>query len=127
MSEPEESLFEKIGGEEAVDKMVKSFYERVLADPELKPFFEKTSMDKLGRMQREFFGAALGGPITYTGKPLGHVHAGRGITKKHFARFVEHLLETLKKFDLSEKEIYDIISRIDLYADEITGETGIDA
>ena len=65
------TLFERVGGEQTIAEVVYNFYERVLADPELKPFFKNTSMDKLRRMQREFFSAALDGPIKYTGKPLG--------------------------------------------------------
>lgn len=127
MTKPEEStLYARIGGEEGVRKLVDDFYDRVLADPELKPFFEHTPMDKLRSMQLEFFSAALNGPITYGGKPLGHVHQRRGIGKKHFALFVERLLDTLKVLDLDEKDVYEIIDRINLYADEITGEEAFD-
>ncbi len=53
-----------------ISEVIDEFYDRVLADPDLKPFFRNTSMDKLRRMQREFFSAALDGPITYSGKLL---------------------------------------------------------
>ena len=53
-----------------VAEVVEDFYTRILADPELKPFFRNTSIDKLHSMQREFFGAALDGPFTYSGKSL---------------------------------------------------------
>jgi hemoglobin len=43
-------------------------------------------------MQREFFAAALGGPQAYSGLSLTQAHAGRGITPRHFNRFVQHLL-----------------------------------
>jgi hemoglobin len=91
---------------------------------ELKPFFEKTSMDKLRRMQREFFSAALDGPITYTGRPLGYVHHGRGITKHHFALYVGHLIDTLRDHGINDQDVQDIIGRINTYADEITGNVG---
>ncbi len=73
------TLFERIGGKQMIAEVVDDFYPRVFADPELKPFFKNTSIDKQRSMQQEFFGAALDGPITYTGKPLSHVHHGRGI------------------------------------------------
>ncbi|MDX1707378.1 MAG: group 1 truncated hemoglobin [Desulfobacterales bacterium] len=116
------TLFERIGGEQMIAEVVDDFYERVLADPELKPFFKNTSMDKLRCMQKEFFSVALDGPITYTGKPLAHVHHGRGITKYHFTLFVNHLLNTLRYYQISDQEVADIISRINTYADEITGD-----
>jgi hemoglobin len=117
-----QTLFERIGGEQMIAEVVDDFYARVLADPELKPFFRNTSIDKLRSMQREFFGAALDGPITYTGKPLSHVHHGRGITKHHFTLYVNHLLDTLRERGINDQDVTDIISRIRIYADEITGD-----
>ena len=119
-----ETLFERIGGQQMIAEVVDDFYDRVLADPELKPFFKNTSMYKLRCMQREFFSAALDGPITYTGKPLSHVHHGMGITKRHFALFVNHLLDTLRNRNITDQDLTDIISRINTYADEITGDIG---
>ena len=116
------TLFERIGGKQMIAEVIDDFYGRVLADPELKPFFKNTSMDKLRNMQKEFFSAALDGPITYTGKPLSHVHHGRGITKHHFTLFVNHLLDTLRNHNLNDQDVSNIISRINTYADEITGD-----
>jgi hemoglobin len=116
------TLFERVGGEQVIGELIHEFYDRVIADPELKPFFRKASMDKLRRMQREFFSAALDGPITYTGKPLSHVHHGRGITKHHLALYVAHLLDTLRDLNISDQDVQEIIGRINTYANEITGE-----
>ncbi len=124
MPEKQQTLFERVGGEQAIAELIHDFYDRVLADPELKPFFKHTSIDKLRRMQREFFSAALDGPITYTGRPLNHVHYGRGITKHHFALYVNHLLNTLRDCGINDQDVNDIIGRINTYADEITGDTG---
>ena len=124
MLEKQQTLFERVGGEQAIAELIHEFYDRVLGDPELKPFFKDTSVDKLHRMQREFFSAALDGPITYTGRPLSHVHHGRGITKHLFARYVDHLIDTLLIRDISDQDVNDIISRIRTYAGEITGDLG---
>jgi hemoglobin len=124
MLDKRQTLFARIGGEQTIAELIGDFYDRVLADPELKPFFNNTSMDKLGRMQREFFSAALDGPITYTGKPIGHVHHGRGITKRHFALYVDHLIDTLRDHGITDQDAQDIIGRISTYADEITGDVG---
>jgi hemoglobin len=124
MLDKRQTLFARIGGEQTIAELIGDFYDRVLADPELKPFFNNTSMDKLGRMQREFFSAALDGPITYTGKPLSHVHHGKGITKRHFALYVDHLIDTLRDHGITDQDAQDIIGRISTYADEITGDVG---
>jgi len=54
------SLFEKIGGEDAVDAAVDKFYEKVLIDDRIKHFFEYTDMAKQARHQKRFFAYALG-------------------------------------------------------------------
>ena len=122
MPEKQQTLFESVGGEQVIAELIDEFYDRVLVDPELKPFFKDTSVDKLRRMQGEFFSAALDGPITYTGRPLSHVHHGKGITKHHFARYVGHLIDTLRSRDITDQDVNDIISRISTYAGEITGD-----
>ena len=124
MPDKRQTLFVRIGGEQTVAELIGDFYDRVSADPELKPFFKNTPIEKLRRMQREFFSAALDGPITYTGKPLSYVHHGRGITRHHFALYVDHLLETLRDHDITDQDAQEIIGRISTYADEITGDPG---
>ncbi|MCL4107867.1 UNVERIFIED_CONTAM: hypothetical protein GTU68_001184 [Idotea baltica] len=106
--------------------MVDTFYGRVLSNPDLKPFFKDVPIDRLQRMQREFFSAATGGPVVYSGKPLSHVHQNLGITRRHFQQYTEHLIETLEEKGINEKEILNLISRVNVYADEIIGETGVD-
>ena len=124
MNDKQQTLFERVGGEQAISDLIHEFYDRVLADLELKPFFKDVSVDKLRRMQREFFSAALDGPISYTGRPLSHVHHGRGITKHHFALYVGHLIDTLQDHGINEQDEQEIIGRISNYADEITGDVG---
>ena len=127
----EQNLYERIGGEAGIEQLVKSFYNRVLADEELAPFFEHVPMDKLRTMQKEFFSEALGGPLFYSGRPLREVHAGKGIKKEHLRRFTDHLFEVLDEgkveMGLTPQEVDAIYSRIALEADEIGGggaETG---
>lgn len=122
MSEERRTLYDRVGGEEAIAEALYAFYRRVFADPELSPFFEGISHERLERMQREFFAAALDGPIHYSGRPLHEVHAGLGIQLRHLSRFLDHLMATLEERDVSEADRYDIRSRINTYADEITSD-----
>jgi hemoglobin len=122
----EVSLYELIGGEKGVEGVVFDFYKRVFADPELSAFFQNTDSERLLRMQREFFAAALDGPVEYSGSSLREAHAGRGIQPRHLKRYVDHLMETLAELGIDESARYDICSRINTYADEITGATSVD-
>ena len=114
-----QSLYERVGGEAGVTRLIGIFYDRVLADAQLSPFFAQIPLEKLRGMQVEFFTSALGGPLQYSGRPLAHVHQGHGITKAHLRRFTEHLLATLESLALSQADIQSIYTRIALEADEI--------
>ena len=127
----ESTLYDRIGGEQAIEKLVGEFYKRVLGDEELGPFFVHVDTEKLKAMQKEFFSEALGGPLFYSGRSLREVHAGRGIKKSHLRRFTGHLMATLEDHQelltLSRADIDAIYNRIALEADEISGggsETG---
>ncbi|MDT5348543.1 MAG: hemoglobin [Mycobacterium sp.] len=85
------SIYDKIGGNEAIEVVVEDFYVRVLADDQLSGFFTGTNMNHLKGKQAEFFAAALGGPEPYTGAPMKQVHQGRGITMHHFTLVAGHL------------------------------------
>ena len=115
------SLYDMIGGRDAIASLVVRFYERVLADPLLAPLFMHAPVDRLRRMQVEFFSAALDGPTPYKGRVIAHAHQQLPITRTHFQRFVDHLFETLADFPLSEQDRYDIIARVNLYADDVIG------
>jgi len=127
MSEgPAPTLYERIGGDAAIERLLVRFYERVLADPELAPFFADVAIEKLRAMQKLFFSAALDGPLEYTGRPLAAVHHGLGIRPAHLQRFVAHLVATLRDHPLGEEDVLAIVDRIDTYADDITGEVSVD-
>ncbi len=115
------SLYERLGGEEMISALIPAFYVRVLADPELGPFFKHTELEKLHAMQREFFVMATGGPIQYSGRPLAHTHHGRGITRHHFGSFTNHLVETLLDMDVTQEEADEVIQRINAMTNEIVG------
>ncbi len=120
-----ESLYDKIGGRKAVENLVDDLYERIMRDEELSPFFSNTSLETLKAMQYEFFSVALGGDAKYTGPELSHAHSTRGIQRKHFQKYVEHLFDSLKEFHLSEADTTSIIDSMNLHVDDIVGTPGI--
>ena len=113
------TLYARLGGEPGVSKLLMDFYGNVLSDPLLAPFFENVAMEKLISMQKELFSSVLGGPHTYSGKPLKEVHAGRGITLTHFQHFREHLLTTLKDAGLHADDIHDVVRKVTAMKKEV--------
>jgi hemoglobin len=118
----EKSLYERIGAADGVEKLIEGFYAKVVADPEIGYYFTHVPMGKLIPMQREFFAMATGGPSLYSGRPLSEIHRPLAISRREFQRFTEHLIETLQELGIDEQDVYEIIAKINLYADEITNE-----
>ncbi len=117
------SLYERIGGESTISLIVDKLYQEIIADDELAPFFAHTSHEKLRSMQHQFICAALGGPQTYGGRSLAEAHKGRGISRHHIQRFIEHLVSAMRGVNLNADDIHTIQARINFYADEVTGDS----
>ncbi|OBF79717.1 hemin receptor [Mycobacterium sp. 852002-51163_SCH5372311] len=118
------SIYDKIGGHEAIELVVEDFYARVLADDQLSGFFSGTNMSRLKGKQAEFFAAALGGPEPYTGAPMKQVHQGRGITMHHFTLVAGHLSDALTAAGVDAETVTEILGAIaPLAADIASGET----
>ena len=98
MAEPSlASDYELIGGGRAVAAVVDRFYELVLADPQLAPFFKDLDMGRLKRHQVLMISQVLGGPAEYDGRSLRDAHSGLGISSSDFGRVVTHLVAALQE------------------------------
>lgn len=96
----DQSLFEQIGGDAAVNAAVDVFYRKVLADDRINKFFTGVDMDKQAAKQKAFLTMALGGPHNYTGKDMraGHAHlVKQGLNDSHFDAVMENLGATLQE------------------------------
>jgi len=126
MSQPEQDLLQQLGGQDGLHRVVDEMYVRVLADDELGSFFTGVPMEKLVRMQTEFIASITSGDIQYTGADLMRVHQGRGITRHHFPKFCGHLAAALEEHQVSPHAIDQVLGRLAMYSDKITGSTNVD-
>jgi hemoglobin len=107
------SLYEQIGGADALTAVVADFYDRVLADDELADFFAGVNMTRLKRLQVEFFTVALGGPQdAYTGAAMAEVHRGLEIGRHHFGLVAAHLSAALSDAGVPADTVTTIIGAI---------------
>jgi hemoglobin len=119
----ESTIFEAIGGDTALYEVVDDFYDRVLADPALAPFFAGINMARLKGRQAEFFAAALGGPVPYSGASMRDAHRGRGITQHHFDLVAGHLVTALGAAGVPDAMVAQIAGAIAPLAREIVSGT----
>jgi hemoglobin len=97
------SLYERIGGEPAVNAAVELFYRKVLGDYRINRFFNNSDMDTQIAKQKAFFTMAFGGPNNYTGKDMRNAHAHlvkMGLSEDHFNAVMEHLGATLVELNV---------------------------
>ena len=109
------SLYERIGGEAAVDAAVDIFYQKIMADDAINNFFDGVDMDKQRAKQKAFLAMAFGGPRQYSGKGLRAVHAAlveRGLNDGHFDAVAGHLSATLNELGVADDiagEVMEIV------------------
>ena len=116
---PIATLFERIGGIPAIKATVDLFYEKVLADPALKPFFAKTNLAWLKGRQNAFFIQALGGPALYKGKDMKSAHEKLSISKADFDRVAGHLVASLTELKVPGSLINEVVGAVAPLAEQI--------
>lgn len=92
-----ESLFMRLGGENAVEAAVEAFYAKVMADDRIRGFFDGIDMTDQKRKQRDFLTMAFGGPNVYDGRDMRSAHAWMNLEDPHFDAVVENLGATLQE------------------------------
>lgn len=119
------SLFERIGGEAAIEAAVVTFYEKVMADPTLAHFFEHMDMDLQIKKQIAFMTMAFGGPSAYSGKDLRTAHARlvreRGLGDTHFDAIASHLSDTLRELGVDEGTNSEVVAAVGATRNDVLG------
>ncbi|MFT5424652.1 MAG: hemoglobin [Phycisphaerales bacterium] len=117
----EQSLYDKLGGFATVRKLVTDFYDKVLSEEQLSPFFQHTDMASLIDHQTKFWATILGGPVSYTHEQLHKMHSGMSIKDLHFDLIVELIGETLEDHDVDESVIDNVSEQLQGYRASIVG------
>lgn len=105
------SLYERLGGEAAVNAAVDIFYRKMLSDDRVSRFFDDTDMDRQAAKQKAFLTMAFGGPNKYTGKDMREAHkhlVARGLNDSHVDAVIEHLGGTLKELGVPDADIKEV-------------------
>ena len=109
----QKSLYERLGGYDAIAAVVDDFIGRLVADQQLARFFGGHGVDSKKRIRQHVldqFCAGAGGPCIYTGRTMKATHEGLGITEADWEAAAKHLVATLDKFKVPEAEKKDLIA-----------------
>jgi len=126
-SSREASLYERVGGEAAITAAVGIFYNKVLADPVTKPFFQGLDMEHQISKQIAFMARAFGGPAEYQGRDLRTAHAElvrkSGLGDVHFDAVVRHLESTLVELNLARPLVDEVLIAVEQTRDQVLGRS----
>jgi hemoglobin len=101
-TEVHDAMYQQIGGEAGLKKVVDHFYERLWNDPELMPYFNGIDGEQLKRHQAMFLTFVLGGGANeWSGVSLGSAHSALNITDEAFTKVAWHLTMTLDELDIN--------------------------
>jgi len=118
----EKSLYERVGGYNALAAVVDDFVGRLVADKQFERFFAGHSTDSKKRIRQHIldqFCAATGGPCVYTGRDMKTSHAGLGITNADWDAAAKHLIESLDRFKVPDKEKGEILAFVTTLKNDI--------
>jgi len=124
LAQQEKLLYHRLGGYDALAAVTDDFIGRMAADPQLKHFFGGLSIDSQKKLRQhvvDFLCVATGGPCVYTGRDMKTAHTGLGITEDDWNAAVKHLVATLDKFKVQEKEKTEVLGAISSLKGDIVG------
>lgn len=106
----ERTLYEKYGGFSQISKIVFSFYDTLLDNDEVGPFFDNVDMSRMVDHQTKFIASLLGGPASYTDNQLRQLHSHLTITDAHFDELEVVLRDALQKHNVDAEDIDVVVA-----------------
>ncbi|HVG30687.1 MAG TPA: group 1 truncated hemoglobin [Pyrinomonadaceae bacterium] len=125
----EKSLYERLGGLDAISAVVDEFIRIASADERINKKFAKTAQPERVRLHFiEQICMLTGGPCKYTGDSMKKAHPNMGLTEGEFGAGVEDLTQALDKFNVPAREKGEFLTALAQFKKEIvevkSNETG---
>lgn len=109
------TLYERLGGYDAIAAVTDDFIGRLVADKQITRFFTGASTDSKKRIRQlvvDQICAATGGPCIYIGRSMKASHEGLGITESDWQVSLGHLVAALDKFKVPQKEKDELLAAV---------------
>ena len=122
---PEPTLYQRLGGREAIKLVVDDFVANMAADPRVNGRFKGLDAARVAKLQTNLADQicdAAGGPCAYLGRDMKTTHTGMGITEAEWNATVEDLVKSLDKFKVGQKEQQELLSALGAMKKDIVGQ-----
>jgi hemoglobin len=106
----EGSLYERLGGVDAITAVVRAFDDRAGKDDRINQKFARTNLERLTKEFVDQLCQDTGGPCTYTGLSMKQSHTNMGVTNGEFDAFMEDLVAVLDDFKVGKAEQDQLLS-----------------
>jgi len=107
------TLYDRLGGYDAISAVVSDLLPRVRKDPQLARFWQHRAEDSLKRSKQlliDFLCSGAGGSLYYTGRDMKTSHKGMRISESDWSAFLGHLYVTLEVFQVPQDERDELIA-----------------
>jgi hemoglobin len=107
------TLYERLGGYDAISAVVEDFANKLFVDPKIKQFFRGMGTDtreSFKQKNKNLLSSVTGGPAKVISRPANIAHGGLNITQGDFNVVAGHLKDTLKKFKVPEQETKEVFA-----------------
>ena len=109
------TLYERLGGYDAISAVTNDLMPRLKADSQLARFWQHRGEDGIKRETQlliDFLCSSAGGPLYYTGRDMKTLHKGMRISESDWSRFLGHLEATLQAFQVPQAERDEVVAFI---------------
>jgi len=110
------TLYERLGGYDAIAAVVNDLLPRMRGDSELGRFWQNRADDSLKRSKQlliDFLCSGAGGPVYYAGRDMKTSHTGLRISEADWAVFLKHLHATLDAFKIPQAERGELVAFVE--------------
>jgi len=123
----DDSLFQNLGAQPGIDRLVDDFHERLIADARMNRFFKDADHARLKQQLKLQFCEVSGGPCQLQGKDsnMKARHDGQDITKNDFNALVEVLQQTMDAQDIDFRIQNRLLARLaPMHRDIVNAKAG---
>ncbi len=111
----QKTLYERLGGYDAICAVANDLLPRLQADPRLGRFWQHRGEDGIEREKQlliDFLCSSAGGPLYYTGRDMKISHKGMKISEGDWGALLAHLNATLDAFKVPQPERGEVVAFI---------------
>jgi hemoglobin len=113
--DPERSLYQRLGGYDAIAAFADELLARLTADAQLGVYWKGTCKDSFRKERQllvDFMSASTGGPVNYTGRDMKTSHEGLGISESDWDILVRHATNTMNDLGVGEREKAEVLAAV---------------